>query len=242
MQQLQAPNILAIKGLGQFDRFKAASAFRSFIESWQMLDFHISDARATRDAGYAEHLSRTGDNLPLVAQYMFERHPAEFTKVLQKMAQRVPGITEVTAETTIDGRVVLRFKDGTFKDPFIARYVSDGTIKMFADLLLLHDPAPHPMLCIEEPENQLYPTLLPELLEEFREYAQRGGQVFVTTHSPDLLNAAKLDEVFWLQKMDGFTQVNRASDDVVIAASFSEGDPFGALWKQSYFLGANTAG
>ena len=65
-------------------------------------------------------------------------------------------------------------------DPFIDRYVSDGTMKMFAYLVLLHDPAPHQFLCIEEPENQLYPTLLHELAEEFRDYAQRGGQVFVS--------------------------------------------------------------
>ena len=100
------------------------------------------------------------------------------------MGQRVPGVTQVEAKATEDGRLVLRFKDGTFRDPFIARYVSDGTIKMFAYLILLHDPKPHPVLAVEEPENQLYPRLLKELVEEFRNYAVRGGQVFVSTHSP----------------------------------------------------------
>ena len=84
-----------------------------------------------------------------------------------------------------DGRLVLRFQDGSFKDPFIARYVSDGTIKMFAYLVLLYDPRPPPLLAVEKPENQLYLELLDELVEEFRDYARRGGQVFVSTHSPD---------------------------------------------------------
>ena len=84
---------------------------------------------------------------------------------------------------------MLKFQDGAFEDPFLARYVSDGTIKMLAYLTLLYDPDPHPLLCVEEPENQLYPTLLWELAEEFRSYANRGGQVFVSTHSPDFLNA-----------------------------------------------------
>ena len=197
-QKLGGPDILAIKGLGQFERFKAASAFRNFIENWHVSDFHISEARSSRDAGYAEHLSPTGEDLPLVAQYMYENHPDVFQQLLQRMKERVPGISDVQAETTVDGRIVLRFQDGSFTDPFIARYVSDGTIKMFAYLVLLHDPAPHPLLCIEEPENQLYPTLLVELLEEFRLYARKGGQVFVTSHSPDLLNGAQPDEVFWL--------------------------------------------
>ena len=83
----------------------------------------------------------------------------------------------VEAKSTEDGRLVLRFRDGGFEDPFIARYVSDGTIKMFAYLILLNDPKPHPLLAVEEPENQLYPDLLRELSEEFHLYARNGRQV-----------------------------------------------------------------
>ena len=137
-QKLQSPDILAIKGLGQFERFKAASAFRDFIEKWHVSDFHISEARGVKDVGYAEHLSAKGENLALVSQYIYESHPATFETILNKMKQRVPGISNVEAETTVDGRIVLKFQDGSFKDPFIARYVSDGTIKMFAYLILLH--------------------------------------------------------------------------------------------------------
>ena len=81
--------------------------------------------------------------------------------MLRVMSDRVPGVDEVEAKATEDGRLVLRFQDGSFKDPFIARYVSDGTIKMFAYLVLLYDPQPHPLLAVEEPENQLYPELMP---------------------------------------------------------------------------------
>ncbi|MEQ9438607.1 MAG: AAA family ATPase [Cyclobacteriaceae bacterium] len=237
-QKLGSPDILAIKGLGQFDRFKAASAFRNFIENWHVSDFHISEARSSRDAGYAEHLSPTGENLPLVAQYMFENHRGRFDQLLKRMTERVPGIADVQAETTVDGRIVLRFQDGSFKDPFIARYVSDGTIKMFAYLVLLHDPYPHPLLCIEEPENQLYPTLLTELLEEFRLYAKKGGQVFVTSHSPDLVNGAVPDEVFWISKKEGYSTIYRASDDDKILALYQEGEQLGYLWKENFFTGS----
>jgi len=238
-QRLGAPDILAIKGLGQFERFKAANAFREFIENWHVSDFHISDSRGSREAGYAEHLSQTGDNLPLVAQFMFENHRDIFDSVLDKMKQRVPGIEKITAESTVDGRIVLRFKDGSFQDPFISNYVSDGTIKMFAYLMLLYDPNPHPLLCIEEPENQLYPSLLYELVEEFRLYAKIGGQVFVSTHSPDLLNAATIEEVFWFVKKNGYTTINRTVDFPEIVSLVKEGDKLGYLWKENYFTGSN---
>ena len=60
-QELDAPDILAIKGLGQFERFKAASAFRLMIENWHISDFHVSDARQSQEDGFAEHLSTQGE-------------------------------------------------------------------------------------------------------------------------------------------------------------------------------------
>lgn len=235
---LDDPGVLAIKGLGQFKEFRVVSEFRSLIENWHISDFHIGDARPSVEAGYAEHLSTRGDNIAQVAQYLYENHQDQFEKVLQAMQERVPGITKVEAKPTEDGRLVLRFQDGSFKDPFIARYVSDGTIKMFAYLVLLYDPKPHPLLAVEEPENQLYPELLHELIEEFRDYARRGGQVFVSTHSPDFLNGAKLDEIYWLVKKDGFTEVRRASESELLQHLVAEGDLPGALWKQGLFEGA----
>lgn len=238
-QRLDSPDILAIKGLGQFERFKVVNSFRKLIEGWHLSDFHIKDARPSQEAGYAEHLSPEGGNLPLVTQYIYGHHRAIFNDILERMKQRVPGVSNVEAQETVDGRLVLRFQDGAFKDPFLARYVSDGTIKMFAYLVLLHDPSPHPLLCIEEPENQLYPTLLCELVEEFVSYARRGGQVMVSTHSPDLLNAVSLEDVFWLEKHQGFSVVKRASDEPQIKALIEVGDSLGALWKQGLFGAAN---
>lgn len=235
-QALNSPDMLAIKGIGQFQRFKAANAFRELIENWHISDFHINMARGSKDAaGYSEHLSDSGDNLQLVANHLHENHSKIFHEVISAMKSRVPGIGDIQPEPTADGRLLLKFQDGSFKDPFIDKYVSDGTIKMFAYLVLLYDPSPHPLLCVEEPENQLYPRLLWELAEEFRSYADRGGQVFVSTHSPDFLNAVGLEEVFWLVKEDGYTKVKRARDDEQVAAYMAEGDQMGYLWKEGFF-------
>jgi len=238
-QTLKSPDILAIKGLAQFERFPAVVALGNLIENWHLSDFHISGARREAEAGYAEHLSREGENLSLVVEYLHKQHPQAFQHILSRLQVRVPGVTKVESKTTEEGRVLLKFQDGAFEDPFLARYVSDGTIKMLAYLVLLFDPTPHPLLCVEEPENQLYPSLLWDLAEEFRAYAVRGGQVFVTTHSPDFLNAVGLDEVFWLVKKDGYTRVQRARDDEQLKAYMAEGDQMGYLWKQGLFEGAN---
>lgn len=232
---LKSNDILAIKGLAQFKQFPAIVAFGELLENWHISDFHISKARPEQEAGFADHLSRKGENLSLVIEYLANQYPDIFKKILQLMQDRVPGVSKVESKTTEEGRILLKFQDGAFEDPFLARYVSDGTIKMLAYLTLLYDPKPHPLLCVEEPENQLYPTLLLELVEEFRSYANRGGQVFISTHSPDLLNAAELKEVFWLKKIDGHTIVKRASDDKQICDYMNDGDKMGYLWKQGFF-------
>lgn len=233
---------LAIKGLGQFERFKAANAFRQLIESWHVSDFHINAAKGRKEAaGESEHLSENGGNLPRVAQYLFEQHPDIFKKILDTMVRRVPGIISVEPRLMDDGYLTLLFYDGSFKTPFLDRFVSDGTIKMFAYLVLLYDPQPHPLLCVEEPENYLYMGLQRELAEEFRLYAQRGGQVLVSTHSSDFVNAAHLEEVCWLVKRQGETAIHRAVDDPQLATYMAEGDQMGYLWKQGFFTGVDPA-
>ena len=95
------------------------------------------------------------------------------------------------------------------------------------------------LFAVEEPENQLYPELLPELAEEFRDYARRGGQVFISSHSPDFLNALTLEEIFCLRKEAGFTTIRCAADSDNLRSLFAAGDLPGYLWKQGLFEGVN---
>ncbi len=235
-RKLDSPDILAIKGLGIFgEQFKAASAFRQLIENWHVSDFHITDARGKKEDQDAIHLSSSGDNLPAVARHLLENEPEIWNRILTKMRERVPGVSDIEVRPTEDGGLLMRYRDGAFREPFIDRNVSDGTIKMFAYLVLLEDPKPFPILCVEEPENQLYPELMTVLAEEFLSYAERGGQVLVSTHSPDFLNSVPIDGIFWLEKNGGRTSVHHASDYPTLAALVNEGDPPGVLWNQGLF-------
>lgn len=239
-EELESPDTLALKSLGQLKKFPLVLDFRQLIDNWHISDIHIGDMRESPEEGLAEHLSKNGANIAQVAQYLYEQKPKIFEKILKAMAHRVPGISKVEAEPTVDGRLVLKFQDGSFKDPFIARYVSDGTIKMFAYLVLLYDPKPFPLLAVEEPENQLYPTLMMPLAEEFRSYASsESGQVFVSTHSPEFLNALKPEELYCLQKENGFTRITSVGTSKQIQKLYKEGDLLGYLWNQGLLEGLN---
>ena len=133
---------------------------------------------------------------------------------------------------------MLKFNDRGFQDPFYAQQVSDGTLKVFAYLLLLADPTPPQFLCIEEPENGLYHKLLETLAKEFRKHAtgRRGrSQVFVTTHQPYFIDALDPEEVWILDKgEDGFASISRASDNLIVKNMVEEGLPLGSLWYSDY--------
>ena len=231
------PDVLAISSLGQLERFKAARAFRDLIENWHISDFHINDARGRKSLEPGFHLSSSGDNLPSVAHHLKESYPNIFAEVLEKMRQRVPGISRIEARTAEDGSLLIRYADGAFKDPFLDFNVSDGTIKMFAYLLLLHDPEPHKILCVEQPENQLYPRLMNILGEEFEEYARRGGQVFVSTHSPQFLNAIPVESLFFIEKHEGVSKILPFSSDPLVSEQLMAGDKAGYLWEQGMLKG-----
>ena len=59
----------------------------------------------------------------------------------------------------------------------------------------------------------------------------------MSTHSPDFLNAARIDEVFLLQKESGYTCIKRACDDEQIRAYMAAGDKMGRLWRHGLFKG-----
>lgn len=229
---------LGIATLGSLKQHPRISAFRKFIEGWYLSYFTPDAARSLPLAGPQKHLNIHGDNLGNVVQFMEREHPKRFQAILNRIAEKIPGINKIDTEKTNDGRLLLRFNDKGFQDPFYSQQMSDGTLKVFAYLLLLEDPTPPPFLCIEEPENGLYHKLLESLATEFREHAtgrKGGSQVFITTHQPYLVDALEPAEVWILEKgSDGYSVIRRASDDTIVKNMVAEGLPLGGLWYSDY--------
>ncbi len=229
---------LGIATLGALKQHPRISAFRRFIEGWYLSYFTPDAARSLPLAGPQKHLNIHGDNLGNVVQFMEREHSDNFKSILQKISSKIPGVESISTERSSDGRLLLRFNDKGFQDPFYAQQMSDGTLKMFAYLLLLEDPSPPPFLCIEEPENGLYHKLLETLAQEFREQAtgrKNGSQVFVTTHQPYFVDALDPEEVWVLEKgEDGFSTIRRSSEDPLISNLVAEGLPLGGLWYSDY--------
>ena len=236
--ELEDKRRLGISTLGALKQHPRIAAFRQFLEGWYLSYFTPDAARSLPLAGPQRRLNAHGDNLGNVVQFMEREYPDRFERILERIAERVPGIDRIDTERSPDGRLLLRFNDRGFTDPFYAQQMSDGTLKVFAYLLMLEDPEPPPFICIEEPENGLYHKLLEVLAREFRRHAtgeSNTSQIFVTTHQPYFVDALTPDETWVLEKeADGFASIRRASDDPIVQAMVEEGLPLGGLWYSDY--------
>lgn len=236
--KMDDPSSLAIKTIGQLSDNPRIASLRRFIEGWFLSYFIPDQARQLATAGAMEHLSREGDNISNVVQYLADEHRETLSEILKLLAKRIPKLEKVESEPTIDGRLALLFKDAPFSKPFLARFSSDGTLKLLAYLILLNDPNPPQLLCIEEPENGLHHRLLDPLSEELQAYAQRA-QVFVSTHSPFFVNTIKDAKQLWIFQRDdnGYATVTRA-DKIEDAKHFIESEAgLGDLWSEGYLRG-----
>ncbi|MCU0662784.1 MAG: AAA family ATPase [Myxococcota bacterium] len=232
---LRSRDLIAVSTLGQLAEHPRVAALREFITDWYVSYLSIDDTRGQPDAGPQERLSKTGDNLPNVVQYLKEQHPNQLEDIFNILKRRVPRLERVLAEPMPDGRLLLQIKDAPFEQPVLSRFASDGTLKLLAYMTVLHDPDPPQFIGIEEPENFLHPRLLPELAEECRSAAVRS-QMLATTHSPFFLNGLRAEEVRVLYRDEqGYTQTVRAADIQGVPEFVQAGAALGHLWLEGRF-------
>ncbi len=208
--------------------------FRDFLKGWYLSYFYPDAARSLPSAGPQRHLNVHGDNIGNVVQFMERDHRDRFKRILKRIAAKIPGISGIDTLETQDKRVLLRFNDGAFQDPFFAQQMSDGTLKVFAYLLLLEDPDRRPSSASRNPRTACITSSWrpwPRSSASTRRAKRGAPQIFVTTHQPYFVDALTPEEVWVLQKGgDGFSTIQRVSELEEVTNLVAEGLPLGGLW------------
>ncbi len=235
LSDVRRPAIVTLGAMKQYDRIEK---FLNFLRSWYLCYFSPDAARRLQTAAPQAYLDRIGSNINNVAQYMYRENRKDFEKVLAEIQSKLPGIEKIEPQRFENGQMMLRFYEQGFTQPFYSQRMSDGTLKLFAYYLLLHEKNPRQLVFIEEPENGLYHHYLGELAEEMRENVGKGfsKQLFVTTHSPFFVNSLGPDDVWVLTKgADGYSSVKRASEYTFVKELAEEGVTIGDMWYSKYF-------
>lgn len=159
------PTHIALVQTGYID----ATLIGENLQQCRVLDLgaaHLGEPSERIDSG---ELSPDAANLPTI---LAELPPNVLGEIRADLVSLVPGIAsfEVVPEGD-DIHLDLELSGG---DRLPARLVSTGTLRMLALLTALRmDPRPY-LLCIEEPENGIYPGRLRTLLELLREATTRS--------------------------------------------------------------------
>ena len=234
-EQLDERSMIAVSTFGQSAHYPRVTAFRRFIIDWHLSYLSTEAIRGAPEAGPQERLSETGNNLPNVIQYLREQYPERLEKIISVLSNRVPRLEKVDTDLMVDGRLLLQIKDAPFEQPILAKFTSDGTLKLLSYLTLFHDPQPPQLIGIEEPENYLHPRLLTGLVGDCLE-ASASSQLMITTHSPHFVNELSAEEVWVLYRdEEGFTVCKRASDMLGVEHLLDAGAKLGKLWMEGHF-------
>lgn len=227
--ELSSSRTLAVDSLGQLSDYPLESSLRALINNWFVVAPTSIYHDADRPSSTAQFFSTRG--MAKVARRLWSHDPKAFEDIVRSMSRRISGVDDIVVQPLPNGEVHLLFGDRSLDASFPQESVSDGTLRLFSYLLLLAEVEPSSLLCIEEPEGLLHPDLLPALMEELQRYADRGGQVLVSTHSPLVLDSLKPDQVYALVKHGGFSRVNKVSQMPIVVALYREGNKLGSLWE-----------
>ena len=239
---LADPGRLGITTLGNLAEHPRIVRLRQYIEQWYLSYFVPEAARDLPPAGAQRWLDRKGANIGNVLQYFQRQYGPQFKDILKQLAAAIPGLQKITPEVSHDKRLLLKFDEAGYVDPFYQHSMSDGTLKVLAYAVLLADPSPRPFIGIEEPENGLYVELVERLAHQMADHVRRPRsptQILVTTHSPYFVDALDPSQVWLLSKDgNGHALARRTADLPQIVELVRQGIPLGSLWYSHHLDGA----
>lgn len=167
--------------------------------------FDVDEMRRPQKASDGAILSENGANVASVVRGLREQGDLDGT--IATLQRLVPGLQDLRA-VAAGGFEVLEFVQArsTGSTTFSASDMSEGTLRALGVVLAAHQLKKGSLLILEEPEANVHPGAA-ALIYDVLESASKRGDVLVTTHSPDLLDAAKDETILVCSYTDGVTRI-----------------------------------
>jgi len=190
---------------------------RREMQSWQLLQLEPSSIR--EPDRFITHAGLGPDGSHLAATLYYLAHSHKYTnhtskdeaavwfydKVAARLSELIDDVYSIRIDRDERRRLLtleLTDHNGTV---YPAHLLSDGTLRFLALAVLESDPKTSGLICLEEPEDSIYPERIPALLQLLQDIAtdvknQIGPsnplrQVIVNTHSPAVVNLVPDDSL-----------------------------------------------
>ncbi len=190
---------------------------RREMQSWQLLQLEPSSIREpdrfTTPAGLCPDGSHLAATLYYLAHsHKYTNHTSKeeaavwfYDKVAARLSELIDDVYSIRIDRDEKRRLLtleLTDRNGTVCP---AHLLSDGTLRFLALAVLESDPKTSSLICLEEPENSIYPERIPAILQLLQDIAtdvksQIGPgnplrQVIINTHSPAVVNLVPDDSL-----------------------------------------------
>jgi predicted ATPase len=193
-------------------RGKVAADLRQFLGPLAVFDLDPKlPKKATPITGKAD-LEPDGSNLAIVLRNLLQNEESrkQLTLILRDL---LPFVSDLKVERFADKSLLISLEESFAAGSYLpASFLSDGTIHLTALILALYfDKAP--VVIIEEPERNIHPHLISKVAAMLAD-ASKKKQVIVTTHNPELVKHAQLEDLLLVRRdAEGFSRISRPAEN-----------------------------
>ncbi|SFB15928.1 Predicted ATPase [Flavobacterium swingsii] len=206
------------------------------MKSISRYDLFINELRQEQSISNTNKVSTSGDNIPNVVKKFVKDNKIAWNRIIDTMCNISPYFTKVYSETLRAGKEYLVFEEIFDGRPIESWEASDGTLRALAILLCLESHDEGSTILIEEPEHGLHPWAVKDLMQHIRgTIEQKNIQVILTTHSQQVLECLKPNELLITERDETGTHYNKIKD-IVRQENITMGE-IGSLWTKGLLNG-----
>jgi predicted ATPase len=202
--------LTVVGGTNTFD-YPTVLAAKREMSSWRMLQLEPSTMRSPDRRSAAPHVSATGGHLPATLGALVKADPNAATQVVNRLRELNSDISDL--DVYVDearDQLALRARVPGIQNWLYGRSLSDGTLRYIALALMLVDTHDRGVLCLEEPENGIHPSRVPNLVNLLEDYAvdvhepvddaNPLRQVIINSHSPEVARQLNLADMVFAER------------------------------------------
>jgi len=209
----------------------------SFLMSAIFRDISIYDfdpklpKKATPITGKAE-MEEDGSNLAIVLKNIIEKKKKQ-RKLSNLVRDLLPFVDDLDIEKFADKSLLFKLREIYAKKQYLpASLISDGTINITALIVGLYFEEKS-LTIIEEPERNIHPYLISKVTEMMKD-ASNEKQIIVTTHNPEIVKHAGLENILLISRdKDGFSVISRPHEKETVQTFLQNELGIGELYVQN---------
>jgi len=181
----------------------------------RIFDFDPKELKKSSSMTSTKILEENGSNIASVLNNILrtKENRKKLTILLNGFLPFVDGISiENNFDKSFSYKVQEKFSNRTFH----ANFLSDGTVSLLAIIIALYFEEMSNIVILEEPERNIHPKLLANLLASAEDMSAEK-QIIITTHNPEFLKHITIEKVRLIQRdTQGYTLISEPSNSKTV--------------------------